>query len=530
VIEGVPPPTTDQPDAVEVAAPLTHKPYVALFVVCFGLVIVVLDNTILNIALPALSRDLGASTSDLQWIVDSYTLTYACLMLTAGSLGDRFGRRRSLFWGVAFFGLTSAIASFATSSTLLIAARALMGVAAAFMTPASLSIVTNLFHESRERTRAIGMWAAVSSVGAAAGPVLGGILLAHYWWGSVFLVNVPISIVLVIALPIFVPETRDPHPNKVDPLGAALSIVALSAVLWATIAGPDRGWGSAPILSGYAIGIAALVAFIWWERTTDNPLLDLRFFRIPAFSAATAANAAMVMAWSGSAFMFVQLLQSVLGFSPLQAGLRVVPTAIIGACGSIAGVPLTLRYGRKRVIVFGLSLEAVGALLFLNFALSQGYAGAITYFLIFSAGQALVFSPCIASAMDSVPREKAGSASGANNTIRQVSLAFGVAITGSVMSSTYRDGLATRVSDSGLDAATIDKARKSIASAVQTAGELPQESGRRLLSAAKDAFVPAVHSSMLVAAVICVLGTVATIVWLPKDSGGLAIPVLHDGL
>jgi len=493
-----------------------HSLYIALSVVCFGLIIVVLDNSILNIAIPALSRDLGASTSDLQWIIDAYTLVYAGIMLTAGALGDRFGRRRSLFWGVAGFGAASALASLADTTLMLTIARGLMGAFGAFMTPASLSIVTNLFHEPKERARAIGFWAAASSLGVVIGPVVGGLLLAHFWWGSVFLVNVPIAIGLLIALPIFVPESKNPEEASLDPLGAVLSIVAMTALLWATIAGPDHGWTSAPVLGGFALGLLGVVVFVWWESTCANPMFDVGFFKIAGFSAATMANMAMVMAWAGTSFVFVQLLQSVLGFSPLRAGIGLTPVAVVAAIGGLASTPLAARFGRRIVIACGLAAQAIGAALFLTYQLSGGYWVAITYLIVFSAGQSLVFTQCVASAMDSVPRERSGVASGANNTMRQAGVAFGIAITGSIMSSSYRSHLAAAGDSLNLPADLVAKAGRSIASAVATAQDVGGTTGATLLGAAKDSFVPAFHTAMLAGLIFCVLGIIVAVIWIPE--------------
>ena len=502
----------------QAAAPPIARPYLALCVVCFGLVMVTLDASILNIALPAMSRDLNASTSDLQWIVDSYTLTYACLVLTAGSLGDRFGRRRSFLWGVAGFGLSSSLACLATSAAVLIAARVLMGVTGAFMTPASLSIVTNLFHDKRERARAIAIWAAGASLGAAAGPVLGGLLLQQFWWGSVFLVNAPIAAALVIVIPFLVPETRDPHPNRVDPCGALLSMLAMSALLWATIAGPDHGWTSATIIGGFGTAMIALVMFVWWELRCSHPMLDIDFFRNPAFSAANVANIAVIAGVSGSLFMFAQLLQSVLGYGPLQAGIRLAPFAIIAAAAGLASVRLANIIGRKRAMVGGLLLEAAGAALFLFYNSSQGYVTAAVFFSLVILGQSIVYPHSIASVMESVPEEKAGVASGVSNTCRLLAFSLGVAIAGSVLSSSYRHGLRTRAASLGLDRGDVDEAGRSIATAVRTADKLGGAKGDGLLHAAREAFNPAVHGAMLVAVVICVVGAIASIAWLPNYS------------
>jgi MFS family permease len=308
-----------------------------------------------------------------------------------------------------------------------------------------------------------------------------------------------------------------------------LSIAALSALLWATIAGPDHGWTSRPILVGYAIGVVLTAAFILWELNRTDPMLDLGFFRNPAFSAATLANVAMVMAWSGTAFIFVQLLQSVLGYSPLEAGLRLAPFAIVGAFGGLFGPPLAAKIGRKKAICLGLGTEGIGSALLFTYHLSGGYTTAAIYMTIFSAGQSVVFSQAIASVMDSVPREKSGVASGANNTCRQLGLAFGVALGGSILSSRYRSELATRSVSLGLDETTLDQAGKSIASAVQTSSKLPGAAGEGLLSAARDAFIPAMHSAMLFAVGMCVLGIAVTAIWLPDHRAALSHGHSNDG-
>ncbi|MGE0305218.1 MAG: MFS transporter [Acidimicrobiia bacterium] len=491
------------------------RPYAALFVVCLGLVIVSLDNSVLNIALPALSRDLGATTSDLQWIIDAYVLAYAGLMLTAGSLGDRFGRRRSMFWGTLLFGVSSGVAAFSDSSTMLIWCRGAMGVCGAFLTPASLSIITNLFHDPRERGRAIGIWAAVSTVGVAIGPVIGGVLLEHFWWGSVFFINVPFALCLVALLPMLVPESKDPNPGALDPLGAVLSIAAMSAVLWATISGPDHGWTSSPVLGAYAVAVIAGIGFVWWELHTPTPMIDMHFFTIPGFSAAGGANLGMVAAWAGTNFLFVQLLQSILGYSPYEAGIRLIPFAAIGAVGGLCSAPLAGRIGRKRLVICGLLLQMAGAILFLFYDASQGYWIAMAYLLIFNGGQSVVFSQCIASVMESVPREKSGVASGANSTLRQSAMAFGIAISGSIFSTTYRSELRDRATEAGFDGATIETAGRSVASAARLATDLGGDAGDRLFAITSDSFTSAMHIAMIMAIGFCAIGLAVAAIWLP---------------
>src|SRR4051812_4440056 len=262
------------PDVVQ------DRRWLTLLVLCISLIVITLDNTILNVALPTLSRPvsdggLGATASQLQWTVDAYVLVFAGLLLTAGSLGDRFGRYRFLAAGLAIFGLGSLLSAFAPSANALIATRALMGVGGAFIMPATLSIITNVFTDPAERGKAIGVWAGVSALGIGLGPITGGFLLEHFWWGSIFIVNVPIVIAGLILGFFLVPESRDPEHAALDPLGAVLSIVALGSLLWAIIEAPGKGWTSTPILAGFAIGIVLLAAFFAWELHTPHPMLDI---------------------------------------------------------------------------------------------------------------------------------------------------------------------------------------------------------------------------------------------------------------
>src|SRR3954470_18377014 len=282
-----------------------RRRWITLLVLCISLVVIVLDNTILNVALPTLAHPtsqggLGATASQLQWIVDAYTLVFAGLLLTAGSLGDRFGRYRFLAIGLAIFGIGSALSAFASSPEMLIGTRAIMGVGGAFIMPATLSIITNVFTDPAERGKAIGIWAGVSAVGIGLGPITGGVLLEHFWWGSVFTVNVPIVIAGLVLGYFLVPESRDPEHAALDPLGAVLSIFALGSLLWAIIEAPGKGWTATPILAGFAIGIVLLVAFFAWELHTPHPMLDIRFFENPRFSAASGAITLVFLALFGT--------------------------------------------------------------------------------------------------------------------------------------------------------------------------------------------------------------------------------------
>ncbi|MGD9792480.1 MAG: MFS transporter [Acidimicrobiia bacterium] len=507
------------------AAPTSTNRYLGLAVVCAGVFVMVIDNTVLNIALVALSKDLGASNSELQWIVDAYTLLYAGVMLTAGALGDRFGRARSFWWGSLTFGIASATAAFATSSATLIACRAAMGICAAFVTPATLSIITNLFTDPVERGRGIAIWAAVASSGAAAGPVVGGILVDHFWWGSVFLVNVPVVIAILICVPLFVPESKNPNPSKLDLVGAVLSTAALTTLLWATIDAPERGWTSPTILGAYALSASLLTAFWWWEPTSHHPMLELKFFAARAFSVATAANSMTILAGIGMNYVLSLTLQGVLGYSPFEAGIRLAPFAVMNALMGFMSHRLTGFMGRWRVIMLGLIVQTAAAVALLGFHRDSGYLTLFVMMMAFSGGQALVFAPGVASAMAAVPKERSTVASAANNTLRQTAVAFGVAIMGSVLASGYRARLDTSGTAAGLDAATLSEASRSLGHASRLSAELPTDQGSQLLDVARNSFMHGVHLATYVAILTCAIGLVVAWRWLPRDHRDTGVPV-----
>src|SRR5438874_5943476 len=330
-----------------------------LGVLCLSLLVIGLDNTILNVALPTLVRDLGASTSQLQWIVDAYTLIFAGLLLTAGSLSDRFGRRMALAVGLVIFGVGSLASAFAGSASTLIFTRALMGVGGAFIMPSTLSILTNVF-PAEERGRAIGIWAGVSGLGIGIGPVVGGWLLTHLWWGSVFLVNVPVVIFALIAGRLIVPNSKDPSAPQLDPQGAVLSIVGLVSLVYGIIEAPSHGWTDPLILTAFGIALVTLTAFIAWERRSDHPMLNLEFFKNPRFTAANISVTLVFFALFGSLFFLTQYLQFVLGYSPLQAGYRVAPIALVLIVVSPITGRLVNPLGNKVLVAAGVGVVAVG--------------------------------------------------------------------------------------------------------------------------------------------------------------------------
>ena len=339
-------------------APTSGKAYDrrwwTLVVLSVSLLVISLDNTILNVALPTIERDLDASSGDLQWIVDSYTLVFAGLLLTLGSLGDRFGRRLALVSGLVVFGAGSLLSALAPSADMLIASRALMGVGGALIMPSTLSILTNVF-PVHERPKAIGIWAAVAGLGIAVGPVAGGWLIEQFDWSSVFLVNLPIVALALAAAPALVPESRDPAQSRLDPVGAVLSTAGLGVLTWAIIeGGGERGWTDVVTLGGFGVALAALAAFVAWELRTSSPMLDVRLFRIRRFSGASVSISLVFFSLFGAIFFLTMYLQEVMDYGALAAGLRVTPIAAGLVLGGPLSAKLANRAGTRNVVAGGL--------------------------------------------------------------------------------------------------------------------------------------------------------------------------------
>jgi EmrB/QacA subfamily drug resistance transporter len=470
-----------------------------LGVLSLSLLVIGLDNTILNVALPSLRADLHASSSQLQWIVDAYLLVFAGILLTAGGLGDRFGRKKALVAGLVVFGGGSCASAFAGSASALISTRALMGLGAALIMPSTLSILTNVF-PARERARAIAIWAGVSGLGIAIGPITGGWLLDHFSWGSVFLVNVPFVLGTLIAARSLVPESRDPAAAPLDYVGAALSIVALVSLTWGIIEAPSKGWTALPILAAYAVSAAFAAAFVAWELRTAHPLLEISFFRNRSFSAASASIALVFFALMGVIFYLTQYIQSVLGYSPLQAGIRIVPIAA-GLMVAAGNAPrLVAKLGVRRMIAIGLATVAGSLLLLSQATVNSGYWLVAVVLLTMGIGMGLAMAPATDSVMGSLPLEKASVGSAMNDTTRMVGGALGVAVLGSILQSGY---------SSHIGSAAPAAARDSLGGALQVGGA-------QLVEHARHAFVSGMSTASLVAAAIAFAGAIIAFVALPK--------------
>jgi EmrB/QacA subfamily drug resistance transporter len=483
-----------------------------LLTLCLSLVIITLDNTILNVALPTLVRDLEATNSELQWIIDSYTLVFAGLLLTAGSLGDRFGRKGALQVGLVVFAVGSGVSALATSPDQLIATRALMGVGGAFIMPATLSILTNVF-PAEERGRAIGIWAGVSGLGVAIGPLLGGFLVEQFGWQEIFTVNLPIAALALGAGAFLVPTSKDPTAPRLDVLGALLSIAGLVALVFALIEAPVKGWNDPMILGAFALAAALLAAFAWWELRIDHPMLDVGFFRNPRFTAASAAVTLVFFAMFGYSFLLTQYFQFVLGYGAAEAGVRMLPLALTLMVVAPLSSRIVERAGTKAVVTTGLTLVTLSLLSQTALTAGSSYWDVVWRMMLLALGMGLTMAPATESIMGSLPLAKAGVGSAVNDTTRQVGGALGVAIIGSVLSSIYGDRVVETFTGR-LPESAVEAARGSLGGALAIA-DAAGSAGEPLAVAARGAFVDAMHGGAVVAAVAAGLGALVTLLFLP---------------
>ncbi len=481
-----------------------------LLVLCLSLLVTVIDNTILNTALPTLARVLHAGTSSLQWITDAYTLCFAALLIPAGALGDRYGRRASLVAGLAVFGAGSALAAFAGGTGTLIAARVVMGLGAAFVMPATLSILNAVF-PPRERPQAIAAWSAVAGAGIVAGPTLGGLLLSQFWWGSVFLVNVPLVAVALAGVLATVPETAEPGGHRLDITGTVLVAGALFAAVDAIIEAPGRGWTGPATLAEAAAGLAGLAAFTWWELRASHPLIDLRVFANRAFSAASASVTVIFFALFGSLFLLTQYLQLVQGYSPLSAGLRALPFAAAMGVMSPLSPLAARRLGSRAVIPAGLALMGAGLLDLSMARPGTSYPVLAVAVAVMGAGMGLVMAPASNTIMASVPAHQAGAGSAVNDTIREVGGALGVAITGSVAAGIYRSHLSAVLTAAHVPGAVTHLAAGSVAAA-DAVSRHAGSAGPVLLGAAHTAFVTSMADGMRISAAVALAAALAAVV------------------
>jgi EmrB/QacA subfamily drug resistance transporter len=489
-----------------------------LAVMCLSLLVVVIDNTILNTALPTLARVLHASTSGLQWITDAYTLAFAALLVMAGALGDRFGRRNALTLGLVIFASGSAWAALSGDASTLIAARAVMGVGAAFVMPATLSILTTVF-PPKERAGAISAWSAIAGVGIVVGPTLGGLLLAHFYWGSVFWVNVPLVAVAIVAVLTVVPHLPgERHTGtRLDVLGAALSAAAMLAVVDAVIEAPTHGWTSARTLGELALGGILVAAFIYRELHTANPVIDVRVFRHRAFSAASSAIGLTFLALFGSLFALTQYLQLVHGYSPLSAGVRALPFAAAVMATAPLSSMLVARLGIRVVVPAGLTAMGAGLLTLTQVTPTTSYDFLAIGLAIMGAGMGLVMAPAGNSIMSVLPAEQYGAGSAINDTVQELGASLGIAVIGSIVASSFRHSLA----GSGLPAKVVAAAQPSIAQADAVAAHAGPFAPD-VLTVAHQSFTSAMTTGFTVAGLIAVGAAIVIAVALPRRAASRA--------
>lgn len=489
-----------------------ERRWYTLAVLCMSLVVITIDNSILNVALPTIVRDLGASGSDLQWIIDAYIIVFASLLLTAGALGDKLGRKGALSVGLVLFGGFSGLAAFATSPEMLIVTRGLMGIGAAFIFPTTLSILTNTFDDPRERARAIGVWAGVSGIGVALGPMLGGILVEHFDWGAVFFVNVPICALALLLGYFFIPTSRDPHNRPLDPMGALLSILTLVTLLYAIIQAPEEGWLATDVVAAFVAALVLLGVFAWWETHTVEPMIDVRVFRNPRFSAASGVLTLTSFALYGSVFLLIQYFQFVLGYSPLEAGLLAMPVAIGMMAMSPNAPKLVFRWGTKRVVVCGLLVISTAMMMYASNTIMSSFVGGCVVRLLFGVGLGLTSAPATESIMGSLPKSRAGVGSAINDTTRQTGGALGVAIIGSTFLAAYH-----RYADKakGLPAASSAALHDSVGRALELARSLPAKQGAGLVELSREAFVQAMRLTYPIAACFILFAALIAWRWLP---------------
>jgi len=499
-----------------VNAGASRRRWWVLAVLSLSVLLVVVDNTIVNVALPTISRRLSASTQDLQWVVDAYSLVFASLLLVGGNLGDRLGRRRILQAGLVLFAVTSAGAAVSGTIGELIGARAAMGAAAALIYPATLALLTTTFTDARERATAIGVWSAVSGLAVAIGPVSGGLLLRHFSWNSVFWVSVPVAAIALVAGARLLPEARDGAAGRFDPVGALLSVAGAGLLVWTVIEAPGHGWASPATLGGFAGSAAILAWFAAWEACRPDPMLDIRLFTNARFSAASGAIALAFFGLFGFIFLITQYFQLVHGYDPLKAGVATLPFAVVIGAVSPAAIAVMKRIGTKIVVAGGLLIMSAGFAVAATLSVDSAYWGpVIVSMTLMAAGLALTMSPATEAIMGALPPARAGVGSAVNDTTRELGGALGVAVIGSVMASVYRTHVLPSMTHLGAPAAAAAAARQSVAAGLTIAAHLPPALQAAAGTAARQAFTDGLSAGSIVAASAAALAAGGAALFLP---------------
>ncbi|HVO68915.1 MAG TPA: MFS transporter [Aggregatilineaceae bacterium] len=495
--------------------------WIGLLFICISLLVISLDNTVLNVALPSISNELGASASQLQWVVDAYVLVFAALLLTMGSVSDRIGRKRALQFGVGWFGLFSLGAALSTSTNMLIGMRALLGIGGATIMPATLSLITAMFPNPKERAQAIGIWAAVFGLGVGIGPVLGGWLLQHYAWHSVFFINVPIATIAVIGGHFALEESKDEHAPRPDVPGVLLSIGGLFSLVYAIIEAGQKSWTASNVLVAFAAAGLLLVTFAWWENRTSNSMLPVRFFKNMSFTGANLALTLLVFSMFGALFFLSQYLQSVQGYTALQTGVRLFPMALTMMVAAASSARIARAVGTKLAVSGGILIAAI-AMLFMAeaYTVDSSYPTLLFGLMLLAVGLGTAMAPATNSIMGSVPVDKAGVGSAMNDTNRMVGGALGVAVLGTFMNNAYRHQVDTMLAQLQSKPSTqlVSAVKSSIQGAHMAAAQLPVPAvAQQIFNGSNQAFVSGMTEAMFAAAIIMGIASVVAFIILPAQ-------------
>ena len=502
---------------------------VALLLAAFA---INLDTTIVNVALPTLVRELHATNSQLQWVVDAYNLVFAALLLAAGSLSDRVGRKGMLLGGLAVFGLASVAGGLTSTPGQLIAARCVMGLGAAMVFPATLSLIANIFTERAERARAIGLWGATAGMAIALGPIVGGWLLERFSWSSIFFAMAPVAALAIALVAWSVPRSRDPHAPSIDRLGFLLSSAGMALLIYTIIEAPEHGWGSARSIAGFALFAAFAAVFVAWERRVSNPMLDIDLFRNPRFTAASASVTVAFFTLFGFIFLITQYFQFIKGYGPLSAGVHLLPVAASVGVFSVLGTRLAVRFGTKLVVASGLLAIASFYVWVATASASTRYATIAAQMVIYGIGLGFTSAPATEAIMGAVPERKAGVGSAVNDATRLLGGTLGVAIIGSVYASLYTSRLAARLPARLLPASLAHSAHQSVGAAFEIAARLGAGGHASLAGglheAASGAFIRGLSAGCLIAAGVALAGAVMAALLLPAQPA--PTPVIHSSV
>jgi EmrB/QacA subfamily drug resistance transporter len=486
-----------------------RRRWLVLWILCGSLVLVVVSVSSLNVAIPQIQASLGASGSDMQWIIDSYALVFAGLLLPAGAIGDRYGRCEALLFGLVVFGVAAAGGMLASNPEQLIWWRGVMGAGAAFIMPATLSIIATVFGPA-ERPKAIAIWAGFAGAGGVIGLISSGLLLRSFWWGSVFAVNIPLVVLMAIAVLAFVPTSRDPDATRLDPVGAVLSIIGLVALVYGIIEGPEKGWSSTETVGAFAVAVVSLTAFVLWELRSDHPMLDPRFFREPRFSLGALTITATFFGVFAMFFVITQFLQFVQQYDPLEAGLRILPYGLVLLVVSPKAADLAARFGDRPVMAIGMLIGAAGFVVLGMLEHDTSDRVTVVGLVVVALGTGLLMPPATTALVASLPAAKAGVGSAMNDTTREVGGAIGIAVGGALLSIGYRKGIDGSLD--GLDPEAAHAAEDSIGAL------LVNSETRHLADVGRDAFTDGMQLAMFASATLLVIAAIAVAVLHPRGA------------